>query len=43
MNMHLEEQLTSAPVLACDDFKKPFILEEDAGHLGSGGCDLARA
>lgn len=32
----LKERLTSAPVLAYADFKKPFILEVDASHGGLG-------
>lgn len=32
----LKEKLTSAPVLAYADFKRPFILEVDASHGGLG-------
>jgi hypothetical protein len=32
----LKERLTSAPVLAYADFKKPFIVEVDASHGGLG-------
>ena len=32
----LKSLLTSAPLLGYPDFKRPFILEVDASHLGLG-------